>query len=72
MDYNVYFEIGGKKLCQKVTAKSPKQAKDKVKSDIIFHKVNIYKESEPEPEPEYKLPLDQDVQNLMDLLNIRT
>lgn len=68
MDYNVFFEIGGKKLCQKVTAKSPQQAKRKVIEDVTFHKIEPYTE----PEPDYKLPMDKDVQNLMDLLNIRT
>ncbi len=69
MDYNVYFEIGGKKLCQKVTADTAKQAMKKVRDDIIFCKIVPY--TEPEPEPDYKLPMDKDVQNLMDLLNIR-
>ena len=67
MDYNVFFEIGGKKLCQKVTADHDWEAKMKVKEDIIFHDVRPYTE----PEPDYKLPMDKDVQNLMDLLNIR-
>ena len=65
MDYNVYFEIGGKKLCQKVTADSKPQAIQKVRDDIIFHKVVPYKE--PEQKPDYKLPFDNPLEKFNEL-----
>ena len=37
--YHVYFEIYGKKMKATVEATSFKDAKDKVKDKIIFHKV---------------------------------
>ena len=38
-EYEIYFELFGKKLKTKVTAKSEVEAKEKIKSKIIFHKV---------------------------------
>lgn len=69
MEYLVYFEIGGKKLCQKVTADSEPQAIQKVRDDIIFHKIVPYEE--PVPEPDYKLPFDNPIEQLSKLFNIR-
>lgn len=40
-DFDVYFEIYGKKLKTKVIAKSNEEAKQKIISKIIFHKIEI-------------------------------
>jgi len=40
-NFTVYFEIYGKKMKTKVMAKSAEEAKSKVSSRLIFHKVEV-------------------------------
>ena len=42
-NYNVYFEIYGKKMKAKVLAENEIQAKQKVKDKVIFYKAEIDK-----------------------------
>ncbi len=43
-NYDVYFELYGKKMKVRVTAENEKYAKKEVEKKIIFHKVEITKE----------------------------
>lgn len=40
-NFTVYFEIFGKRMKTKVIAKSAEEAKQKVSSRLIFHKIEI-------------------------------
>lgn len=40
-DFKVYFEIYGKKLMKRISADSEYQAREKIKNDIVFHKIVI-------------------------------
>ncbi len=59
MLYTVYFEIYGKKLKTKVSAKSQDDAKQLIRNQIIFHKI------------EAKIEEDKAVRDLMDMLGMR-
>jgi len=45
MEYKVYAEFYGKKIKKTVWADSPEHAKDKLRNDIIFHKILTAEES---------------------------
>lgn len=45
MEYKVYAEFYGKKIKKTVWADSPEHAKEKLRSDIIFHKILTAEES---------------------------
>lgn len=45
MEYKVYAEFYGKKIKKTVWADSPEHAKEKLRSDIIFHKILTVEES---------------------------
>lgn len=40
-DFKVYFEIYGKKLMKRISADSKYQAREKIKNDIVFHKIVV-------------------------------
>ena len=40
-EYEIYFEVYGKKMKVKVSAQTEKDAKQKVKDKIIFHKIEV-------------------------------
>lgn len=42
-NYTVYFEIYGKKMKVKILAENIKEAQDKIKNKIVFHKAVIEK-----------------------------
>lgn len=45
MEYKVYAEFYGKKIKKTVWADCPEHAKEKLRSDIIFHKILTAEES---------------------------
>lgn len=45
MEYKVYAEFYGKKIKKTVWADSPEHAKEKLRNDIIFHKILTVEES---------------------------
>lgn len=45
MEYKVYAEFYGKKIKKTVWADSPEHAKEKLRNDIIFHKILTAEES---------------------------
>lgn len=55
--YKVYFEIYGKKLMKKLEASNREDAKQKIASSIVFHKITH--------------DIDPDVQNIANLLGIK-
>lgn len=47
--YEVFFEIYGKKMKAKVSAKDEYDAKTQILNKVIFHKVVFIKEEQPDP-----------------------